>query len=79
MRLKNNMAVTVVGKDISVVHRTICENCASVLDFLWLDVVTKQSTCMGDLEIWYAIQCPDCKSWIEVTRGQTRRRKVGAG
>lgn len=63
------MAVEKVGFDDSLVKRISCKNCAAILSYLPKDVKSHLMYFRGECEgTFYFIDCPSCKSRVEIRR-----------
>ncbi len=61
------MAVTVVGVDKSRFKTVTCPNCASILQYLPIDVQRTTVSCCGELDTVKVIACPTCSYQIVVS------------
>ena len=58
---------TVIGVDSSVAKRCTCKNCASIIEYLPIDVAKTYSTdYTGGRDYYSYIKCPKCANSIMV-------------
>lgn len=60
------MAPKKVGVDRKAIKRVTCKNCGSILEYFPKDVKIKSYSCMGELDTYSCITCPECKASVTV-------------
>lgn len=59
----------VVGKDSKVFKRCTCHKCASIIEYLPIEVKSRNYTDYGGgSDTYYWIVCPECGNDVEVDR-----------
>ncbi len=60
------MTIRKVGKDSNLKRRVTCKRCASILEYLPVDIKVSGGYCMGEYDTWSYIDCPECKAKVDI-------------